>query len=251
MPEPLHLAFVRFTSCSGCQLALVNAEEALPLLPEVAVVQVFPLVSSAVDAGAPLDVALIEGSVSRPEELEMLLTLRRRARFVVAVGACAVNGGINVLGGTEREAWVRAVYGAAAAAKRAFLPQPLDRLVKVDAALYGCPVAAAEIVQLLGAVARGGLPPTAEHALCLDCRLREIRCLLVEGQQPCLGPVTRSGCGVQCPARGIPCEGCHGFAPEANLAEMERQLAQIGFGSREIRARMERFGGVGHDRGAD
>ncbi len=251
MPEPLHLAFVRLTSCSGCQLALVNAEEVLPLLPVAAVVHAFPLVSSAVDDGAPLDVALIEGSVSRLEELETLLTLRRRARLLVAVGACAVNGGVNVLGGVGREAWVTTVYGETAAARRAFLPQPLCRLVKVDASLYGCPVAAAEIVQLLGSVARGGLPPTVEHSLCLDCRLRDIRCLLLEGGQPCLGPVTRSGCGVQCPARGIPCEGCHGFAPEANLAEMERQLLQIGLGPREIRSRLERFGGVGHGRGTD
>lgn len=250
MTEQLRLAFVRFTSCSGCQLTLLNAEEALPLLPGAAVVQRFPMVSSAQDHDAALDVVLIEGSISRPEELAELLNLRRRARLLVAVGACAVDGGINVLAGEERERLAGLVYGAEAGGKRGFFAQPLARLVKVDYALYGCPISAAELLHLLGALMRGGLPPTPEHALCLECRLRDNRCLLLEGRQPCLGPVTRTGCGVHCPSRGVPCEGCRGRAVEANLNEMQRQLLELGLAPREVRARLERFGGVGDGRAA-
>lgn len=246
----LRLAFVRLTSCSGCQLTLLNAEEALALLPATVIVRRFPLLGPTGGEG-PLDLALVEGSVSRPEELAELLTLRRQARVLVAVGACAVNGGVNVLAGAERARLAAAVYGSAAAAREAFLPQPLARLVKVDYRLHGCPVEQEELLQLLGALARGGVPAQPENPLCLECRLRENLCLLLEQGLPCLGPVTRSGCRVHCPSRGIPCEGCRGRAVEANLAEMERLLLEVGLAPREIRARLERFGGYGDAGGAD
>jgi len=243
METKLRLAYVRFTSCSGCQLTLLNAEDALPRLPALAEFVRFPLVSARDDDDGPLSAALVEGSVARPEELDELLALRRRARLLVAVGACAVTGGVNRLGGPLRWEEADAVYGDAAREKNTFLPQPLHQLVRVDLALAGCPVEAEELLQLLAALARGGLPALPEQALCLECRWRENRCLLIEGRLPCLGPVTRSGCGVHCPSRGVPCEGCRGAAAEANWAEMRRQLHEIGLGPREIKARLERFSG--------
>lgn len=239
----LRLAYVRFTSCSGCQLTLLNAEEALPLLATLVELVRFPMATSRADDGGPLDVALVEGSVSRPEELQELLELRRRARLLVAVGACAISGGVNRIEVVRRWGNPGVVYGDAAQEKRAFLPQPLHALVRIDFSLAGCPPAAEELLQLLETLSRGGLPALPEQALCLECRWRENRCLLIEGRLPCLGPVTRLGCGVHCPSRGIPCEGCRGPSAEANWDEMRRQLHEIGLGPREIRARLNRFTG--------
>ena len=99
----LRLAYVRFTSCCGCQLTLLNCEEQLAAIGEAAEVVAFDMASSRPDDGGPLDVVLVEGSISRPEELVELLRLRRRAEVLVAVGACALTGGVNVLNLVEGE----------------------------------------------------------------------------------------------------------------------------------------------------
>ncbi len=243
----LRLAYVRFTSCCGCQLTLLNCEEELAALGELVEVVAFDMASSRREDGRPLDVALVEGSISRPDELNRLLELRRRARVLVAVGACALTGGINTLTGPDRSAWCELVYGDTARNKTTFPPQPISRFVQVDLELAGCPPERSEHLQTLAALARGGLPALPDYAVCMECRLRENLCLLVEARQPCLGPVTRAGCRALCPSFGIACEGCRGLVAEANRTEEFRLLLGLGLAEREVRARMERFTGDGHE----
>jgi coenzyme F420-reducing hydrogenase gamma subunit len=243
----LRLAYVRLTSCSGCQLTLLNSEENLAALADLAELVAFAMASSLRDDGRALDVALVEGSVSRPGELSQLLELRRRARVLAAVGACALTGGVNALTGPDRAAWCELVYGDTARDKSTFPPQPLDRFVKVDLELAGCPHEADEILSALAALARGGLPALPDYPVCMECRLRENLCLLVEARQPCLGPVTRAGCRARCPSFGVVCEGCRGLVAEANRSEEFRLLLDLGLSEREVRARMARFTGDGHE----
>jgi len=231
----LSLAFARYTSCSGCQLMLVNCEAQLAALGEAADCHGYELVSSAPGDGIPVAVALVEGSISTPTELESLLALRARARFLVAVGACALSGGVNALlmAGREEEGGT-------------FPPQPVRRFVRVDIEIPGCPPERSDFLALFGALSRGGWPGRLECAVCMECRLRENRCLLLEDRLPCLGPVTRSGCRARCPSIGVVCEGCRGEVAEAHRDEMFRLLAERGLAVREVRRRLERFGGSGH-----
>ena len=243
----LSLAYQRFTSCSGCQLMLLNCEEELTALAELVDLHAFAMASSRPDPGGALDVVLIEGAVSRPEELEELLSLRERAGTLVAVGACALTGGVNVLAGRDRSLQCARVYGPSAKSKLTFPPQPLDHFVRVDFEIPGCPPEKSEYVRVLGALLRGGLPQLPEYAVCMECRLRENLCLLLERRQACLGPVTRAGCAARCPSVGAPCEGCRGLSAAANRGEGCRLLLELGLSEREVRARMERFTGEGHE----
>ena len=245
--SPLRLAYARFTSCSGCQLTLLNCEAELAAIGTLAEMVNFPMVSSARDDAGPLDVALVEGSISMPEELSRLLALRRRARLLVAVGACALTGGVNALGGEDREELCRTVYGAGAANLMTFPPQSVGHFVKVDMEIAGCPPERKEYLRLLGSLAHGGLPQLPDYAVCMECRRRENRCLLIEERLPCLGPVTRAGCDALCPSFGVICEGCRGLTGEANRSEEFRLLLELGLSEREVRARMGRFGGGGHE----
>ncbi len=242
---PLRFGYARFASCSGCQLALLNSEDALPQLARRLEPVFFGLINSATDPGGALDLVLVEGSISRPEDLTELLALRRRARVLVAVGACALTGGINALGRTDRFTLCRKVYGEGAEARPTFPPQPLERFVPVDLGLPGCPPETAELVALFGALERGGLPLLPDYPVCMECRQRENLCLLIERRQPCLGPITLAGCEARCPSFGVICEGCRGLVPEANRAEAFRLLLDAGLGEREIRSRMGRFIGEG------
>jgi len=245
--KKLRLVYTRFTSCSGCQLTLLNCEPQLGSLAELSEVVAFDMASSRPDDGGPLDVVLAEGSISQPEELDRLLSLRRRARLLVAVGACALTGGVNVLAGGDRSGLCEDIYGATAAAKTTFPPQPVARFVKVDLEIAGCPPERSEHLKALGALACGGLPQLPNYAVCMECRRRENLCLLIESRQPCLGPVTRAGCDALCPSFGVVCEGCRGLIEEANRTEEFRLLLELGLSEREVRSRMERFSGSDHE----
>lgn len=241
--QPLLCGFARLTSCSGCQLTLLNmTTDLVPLAGRLRVVS-FDLASSAADPGGALDVALVEGSVSSPAQLSSLLALRRRADRLVAVGACALSGGVNALAAGDRDALVTSVYGAPEAVDESFPPQPLSRFVHVDLEIPGCPPEGEELVALFGSLARGGLPASVDYPVCMECRQRENLCLLIERHIPCLGPVTRAGCQARCPSFGVACEGCRGMVTEANRGEEFRLLLETGLTEREIRARLARFGG--------
>jgi len=109
----------------------------------------------------------------------------------------------------------------------------LADVVDVDYFVPGCPPAPDQVKNVLLAVVRGQLPPrksvlgAGERALCDECRRTKSekkikrfhrphevvqdpeRCLLEQGIL-CLGPATRSGCGVRCPDSNQGCRGCYG-----------------------------------------
>ncbi|WP_305044263.1 hypothetical protein [Geoalkalibacter sp.] len=243
----LRVLYERLTSCCGCQLSLLNCEEELTALAEGVELVAFPMASSRPDDGRALDVVLIEGSVSAPEEIRRLMVLRRRATWLVAVGACALSGGINALGSVDRGTLCTRVYGEQGSCLEVFPPQPLRRFVTLDLQVPGCPPEGGELLGVLGALLRGGLPALPDFAVCMECRLRENLCLLQERRLPCLGPVTRAGCQARCPSLGVACEGCRGWAAEANRGEAFRLLIDLGLGEGEIRRRMTRFAGGDHE----
>ncbi|HVO13479.1 MAG TPA: oxidoreductase [Vicinamibacteria bacterium] len=113
----------------------------------------------------------------------------------------------------------------------------LSDVVDVDYFVPGCPPAPAQVKAVLLAVVGGQLPPrrsvlgAGERALCDECpraksekkvkrfyRPHQVvqdpqRCLLEQGIL-CMGPATRSGCGVRCPNSNQGCRGCYGPPPD-------------------------------------
>ncbi len=114
---------------------------------------------------------------------------------------------------------------------------PLDRVVEVDYYVPGCPPTPDVTWNAIQALLSGNLPPkgsvigASSKALCDECPLNETKpdkllikefkrvteftpdpekCLLAQGL-PCLGPVTRGGCGALCIKANMPCTGCFGM----------------------------------------
>ena len=80
---------VKFASCDGCQLTLLDLEdELLEIAGRFDIVE-FPEASSSRSEG-PYDVLFVEGSVSTPEQAEQIVELRRQAKLLVTIGACAM-----------------------------------------------------------------------------------------------------------------------------------------------------------------
>ncbi|KAF0215248.1 MAG: NADH ubiquinone oxidoreductase 20 kDa [Geobacteraceae bacterium] len=236
------MAIAGLTACSGCQLTLLNCEAELPEVAGCFDLIFFPMGISGGDECASVDVAIVEGAVSTPDDLETLLHLRSRSRFLVAFGTCALWGGVAAMKNHEsRTELTKIVYHDVAGEVLTFNPEPFHFFVTVDFAIPGCPPEKDELLALLSSLLRGSFPVFPIYPVCTECRNRENRCLLVEDNELCLGPLIQAGCGARCPAAGIVCEGCRGPVAEANVASEMELLMQKGFPREEIISRMRRF----------
>jgi len=97
--------------------------------------------------------------------------------------------------------------------------------VAVDGELRGCPISPAQLREFLVALVTGRRPQLPDEAVCLECKRRGIVCVAVARGIPCLGPVTRTGCGAICPAYGRGCYGCFGPRESANTGSLATWLA--------------------------
>ena len=216
------LGVVKFASCDGCQLTLLDLEnELLALADRVDIVE-FAEASSHRSEG-PFDILLVEGSISTPEQAAEIRRLRRETPMLVTIGACALAGGVqalrNRLDAREVEA---AVYPRPEELDSLAEASPIEDHVAVDLALPGCPVDAGQLREVLAALLIGRRPQLPDEAVCLECKRRGYPCVLVAFGTACLGPVTRTGCGALCPSVGRGCFGCFGPREQANVLAMAR-----------------------------
>ncbi|RMH04752.1 MAG: hypothetical protein D6704_10460 [Nitrospirae bacterium] len=209
-PRRPRLAVAKFASCDGCQLTLLNLEDELLAVGDALEVTYFPEASSRM-RGGPYDIALVEGSISMPEHARQLAELRKQARVLITIGACATAGGIQALRNwADLESYKRAVYPTPAYIQSLRTSTPISEHVSVDFELWGCPIDKQQLLRVLTDVLAGVQPFLPAHSVCLDCKRQGHPCVLVAKGLPCLGPVTRTGCGAICPGMGRDCYGCFG-----------------------------------------
>lgn len=237
-PTRPRVAVFDFTGCEGCQLQLANKEETLAdFLGAVRIVN-FREISSV--HGEEYDVALIEGAISRADEVERLLAIRAKARVLVALGCCACHGGVATLkNACDQEAMNREVYGAQ---PQETLPvRRIADVVEVDLEIPGCPVSKPEVERIVQHLIWDLPFSFPAYPVCLECKQRYTVCLFEKGML-CLGPVTMGGCEAPCPAGGLGCWGCRGPAADPNYAELFDLARARGFSEREVSERLNFFG---------
>jgi len=239
-PSRPRIAVFDFTSCEGCELQLANKEETLAeFLSAIRIVN-FREVSSAVEGD--YDVALIEGAITRADEVERLRAIRTRAKVLVALGTCACYGGIAKLKNRYDLAEAnREVYGSDP--KETLPTRPIREVVTVDLEIPGCPVSKAEVERIVQHVIWGIPFKFPAYPVCLECKQRYTVCSFEHGQL-CLGSITRGGCEAPCPAGGLGCWGCRGPAADPNYEEFLSIARERGFSDREISERINFFGGL-------
>ncbi len=204
------LAVWKFASCDGCQLSLLDCEEELLAVVGAVEIAYFLEASRAVAEG-PYDLALVEGSITTPGDLERIRTVREAAKFLVAIGACATAGGIQALRNFANvDEYVTTVYAQPAYIETLKRSTPIAEHVFVDFELRGCPINKAQLVEVISAFLNGRKPHIPTYSLCMECKLQGNLCVQVAHGTPCLGPVTQAGCGALCPAYNRGCYGCFG-----------------------------------------
>ncbi len=233
------IAVFDFTGCEGCELQLANKEETLaPFLDAVEIVT-FREVSSA--KSSEYDIALVEGAISRADEVERIKLIRERASVLVALGSCACFGGINRLKNDhDLEAAKIEIYGDVPVETLAV--RAISEVVSVDLEIPGCPVCKSEVERIVQHIVWDVPYHFPSYPVCMECKQRFNVCSYEKGQI-CLGPITRAGCNAPCPSAGLGCWGCRGPSKDANSLELVSLAKERGFSDEEINERLSFFGG--------
>jgi len=221
MPQQLpKFAVLQLSGCAGCEVSLLNATDWLHQYELV----YMPLIISASNV-PEVDILLVSGGVQTSEDLYNLSHAIHHAKEIVAVGTCAISGGVTNLGNRDD---VREVF--LSQAERHHLPRmlpkcrPIDDFVSVNRYLSGCPPTPELFMRLL-------LPDpnyVPKKTVCQECgrkKLKDVKpdhffgaqqgrpdpdiCLINQGY-PCVGTSTRAGCNALCTKPGHPCVGCRG-----------------------------------------
>lgn len=233
-PRRPRLGIMKFASCDGCQLTLLDLEDQL-----LELVTAFDLVefaeASSHRSSGPFDLVLVEGSISTPEQVEEIVRIRRQTPLLVTIGACATAGGIQALRNwRDQPSMHAAVYAMPEYVESLTTATPISDHVTVDAELRGCPIDPGQLLELLTSLAVGRRPQLPDEAVCLECKRRGKVCVLVAHDIPCLGPVTHTGCGAMCPAFDRGCYGCFGPREAANATSLADWFGRDGRSDRDV-----------------
>jgi NAD-reducing hydrogenase small subunit len=164
------LATVSLAGCFGCHMSLLDLDERLFTLFDLVQFDRSPLTD--IKHCGPCDIGLIEGGLCNAENVHVLREFRARCKVLVAVGACAVNGGLPAQrNAMDIGAILNKVYAVrpglahgSAVPNDAELPLPLARVhpihevVHVDHFLPGCPPGADAIWAFVSALLEGREP---------------------------------------------------------------------------------------------
>ncbi|RLE88924.1 MAG: hypothetical protein DRJ96_09950 [Thermoprotei archaeon] len=137
----MKVAVFSLGGCEGCRYSLV---EALLSISDLGLELVHEPLLGLHDES--YDVAIVEGSVDSREDVEKLLEIRQRARVLVALGTCAVLGGVP---GLAEEVAVKC------GPRRPLRAAPLSRYVRVDYWVRGCPPPREELLRVLRWISEG------------------------------------------------------------------------------------------------
>jgi NAD-reducing hydrogenase small subunit len=166
----LRVATVSLAGCFGCHTSLLDIDERLFTLVEHVRFDRSPFTD--LKHCGDCDVGLVEGGLCNAENVHVLREFRARCKVLVAVGACAINGGLpaqrNAL---DVGALLTDIYrdrpglsAASAVPNDPELPLPLahvhpiHEVVLVDHFLPGCPPSADAIWSFLTALIEGRMP---------------------------------------------------------------------------------------------
>ncbi|NND92686.1 MAG: NADP oxidoreductase [Granulosicoccus sp.] len=174
------IATVSLAGCFGCHMSLLDIDERLFTLFDIVEFDRSPLTD--IKHCAACDVGLIEGGLCNAENVHVLREFRARCKVVVAVGACAINGGLPAqrnaldIGQILLDVYQHrpGLATGSSVPNDPELPLPLARVhaihdvVHIDHFLPGCPPSADAIWAFLTTLLADGAPKLGRENLHYD-----------------------------------------------------------------------------------
>ncbi len=229
------LAVFKLASCDGCQLSLLDCEDELLAVAGAVDIAYFLEATRATMRG-PYDLTLVEGSLTTAHDIERIREIRQKSKMLVTIGACATAGGIQALRNfADVKEYTRVVYAQPDFIRTLDTSTPVSAHVKVDFELRGCPIDKGQLLEVITAALHENRIRLPEHSVCLDCKRRGTVCVMVARGEPCLGPVTHTGCEALCPSYARGCFGCFGPTASPNVTGLEQALGAAGTSDQSVR----------------
>jgi NAD-reducing hydrogenase small subunit len=179
-PRKLKLATVSLAGCFGCHMSFLDIDERLLELLELVEFDRSPLTD--IKTIGRCDIGLIEGGLCNAENVHVLREFRANCKILIAMGACAVNGGLPAqrnqrdVGQMMHDVYCRQVGGTAGnqIPNDPELPLPLNHVhpihevVHIDYFLPGCPPSGDAIWAFLTELLAGRTPHLGHGLLRYD-----------------------------------------------------------------------------------
>lgn len=236
------IAFISLTSCEGCQITLLDLGEKFFKFLEKVELANFDLIEDEPFPKGKVDIIFVEGVPITKEDIKILKKARKKAKILVAIGACAILGGVPEMKEYQgREKTIRYIY-------RHLLKVPnpeikeIDKFVKVDFYIPGCPISGEEFLKYAKELIKGKIPKILQRPVCLECQKRGTKECFLNKKTLCLGPVILGGCGAVCPNNNFPCWGCRGFLKNVNVKRFLENLTKLGISKEREEEILEIFG---------
>jgi NAD-reducing hydrogenase small subunit len=159
-------------------MSLLDMDERIVKIAELVDLRATPITDLKEPDASGVDVGILEGGVNNSSNEEVALRMRARCKTLVALGDCAVFGGVPALRNffSLEEALLRAYVEAESNDENGIIPddpelavmsrvRALSEVVPVDVFVPGCPPDADVIFHVLSELAQGRKPELKDELL--------------------------------------------------------------------------------------
>lgn len=167
-------------ACAGCHMSLLDMDERLLKVLELVQLTSCPITDLKHPPHEGVEVGVLTGAVNSTTNVAVARMMRKRCKCLVALGDCAVFGGIaNMRNFFDMQDALRCAYVETPSTVEGFVPsseelgkpvraRSVDQVVKVDICLPGCPPSADAIFHVLSELAQGRIPELSGETLKYD-----------------------------------------------------------------------------------
>ncbi|GJL74495.1 NADP oxidoreductase [Nitrosomonas sp.] len=175
----IKIATTSLAGCFGCHMSFLDIDEKLVQLNERIEFNRSPLTD--IKHCGPSDIGLIEGGVCNADNVHVLREFRVNCKVLIAVGACAINGGVPAMRNYfDLRECLEEVYLHGVGVTNPQIPDdtelpllldkvyPVQEVVHIDYFLPGCPPPADAFLQMLMPLLDGKAPQIVNEQLHYD-----------------------------------------------------------------------------------
>jgi len=168
--EKISVATCSLAGCFGCHMSFLDIDERIVELVNHVQFDRSPI-NDIKECSSSVDIGLIEGGVCNTENIETLRQFRDSCKILVAVGACAIGGGVPALrNNVDVRELLEESYVNGVGVENPQIPtdrelphilekvSPIHEVVKIDFFLPGCPPPADAFWQILNDIIAGRQP---------------------------------------------------------------------------------------------